>query len=82
MQLIISSTEIKPSFICGKPSKSMLPESLKNQIIMFGDSLKTDKVFSECCNIDFIYVNENDKDADMSHLGVFYDILNFNSNTI
>lgn len=82
MQLIISSTEIKPSFICGKPSKSMLPESLKNQIIMFGDSLKTDKVFSECCNIDFIYVNENDKDADMSHLGVFYDILNFNFNTI
>ena len=42
---------------------------------MFGDSLKTDKQFAQSCNIDFIYVNENDETADISHLGVYNDYL-------
>lgn len=78
-KLIIAATGKKPNFICGKPSKNMLPGSLIKPIIMFGDSLKTDKPFAQCCSIDFIHIDENNKNANMSHLGVFCDYLNLNS---
>ena len=64
-----------PLHIFGKPNSMMLDDVTKKysneEIVFIGDSLETDGELALKTNIDFIHVN--DKDGDISHLGVLCD---------
>lgn len=75
--IIKNCTGKEPILVCGKTNKDMINVNPKS--LMIGDSLRTDKVFADNANIDFIHVHE---DGDISNLGVLCDYIDNTFNTI
>ena len=73
--LVCNCVNKKPEIICGKPNKNMI--KIKDKSIMIGDNPLTDKLFAQNAEIPFILVSDTLPNANIMHLGVLCDYIEF-----